>query len=153
MHDRVVLIDSNGAPIAVSGPGDTAGAAAVAVERQNSQGETLQYVPDRTLNIIAVASRVIPSPTLTSLKASWLQIHGPDLKLSAFAVPCAVSSQAWQGTAGALHADIEDLNRELPIVRHCTDSGRQRMVAVQEGGEKCRGRLLPDLPAEQVASA
>ena len=42
---RVALVDSRGATIAVNGPSDSAGAAAVAVERQDSDGKTIQYVP------------------------------------------------------------------------------------------------------------
>ena len=41
-RDRVVLVDSSGAPITVSGPNDSAGAAAAAVERQDRQGKTQQ---------------------------------------------------------------------------------------------------------------
>ena len=42
-NERVALIDSQGQCIAVKGPNDLAGAAAVAVERQDRNGDTIMY--------------------------------------------------------------------------------------------------------------
>ena len=42
-NERVALIDSQGHCIALKGPDDPAGAAAVAVERQNRNGDTIMY--------------------------------------------------------------------------------------------------------------
>ena len=42
-NERVALIDSQGRCIALKGPNDLAGAAAVAVERQDRNGDTIMY--------------------------------------------------------------------------------------------------------------
>ena len=42
-NERVALLDSQGRCIALKGPDDPAGAAAVAVERQDRNGDTIMY--------------------------------------------------------------------------------------------------------------
>lgn len=71
----VVLLDSQGQPYTVSGPGDAAGAAAVAVELRDASGNIVEYASS-LLRPDANALCILHACKKSRLQQLWLKEHG-----------------------------------------------------------------------------